>query len=640
MCADAKQTTGSLVERRTQSNQAERPFRETSYGWRAFGVAWLVCAFYTGSFLRQGWIPYDAGSLAQMANRVLQGQAPYRDFGEIYTGGQTYLNALAMHLFGLNFFSMRIMMFLFFLAWVPAVYFIARRFVTPLTAAAVTLLAVAWSVPNYAEAMPSWYNLFFTTWGVLALMRYVETDRQRWLWAGGLCGGLSFLIKITGLYFIAGALLFFVFREQQNARGNSKAAPQGGLLYRLFVVLCLLLFVALVVHIVAERPTFDEFFHFVIPGAALAAFLLWEVLREPSCRSAPRFRLLFEMCLPFLGGLLIPAGLFFLWFAHEGALTAWIEGVFLEGTAHTHWAAFPPVSVYGLAGLLPAALVVALACDGVEGNRALARYGCPVLLGSLLLAAWKWVGMFRLIGFSVQLVVPCITLAVPFVFRIAPPETGKRRQLIFLVASVTAVWAMVQYPRSAINYFYYVAPLAALSLAALFSMHKTVDRVALGSLLAFYLVFAVWLHPPAFFAVRQLDHGEPMHLQTINLPRAGGIRAPAKLAAEYDTVIRLVQEHAHGPYIYATPDCPEIYFLSGHLNPTPTIIDFLDSDFFNVAGRTERIFATIEDHSVNVAVINSLGTQSGQIPAGLRAILDHRFPESREVGSFEVRWKQ
>ena len=80
-------------------------------------------------------------------------------------------------------------------------------------AGAVTLLAVAWSIPNYSAAMPSWYNLFFATFGLAALLRYIETQKRRWLLAAGLCGGISCLFKISGLYFVAGALLFLLFRE-------------------------------------------------------------------------------------------------------------------------------------------------------------------------------------------------------------------------------------------------------------------------------------------------------------------------------------------------------------------------------------------------------------------------------------------
>ncbi len=112
--------------------------------------------------------------------------------------------------------SLRFCVFLFFLAWLPAVYYIALRFTSAVAAGAITLLAVAWSYPNYPAAMPSWYNLFFATFGAAALLRYLEVRTRRWLFVAGVCGGVSILIKVIGAYYIAGALLFLAFLEQSE----------------------------------------------------------------------------------------------------------------------------------------------------------------------------------------------------------------------------------------------------------------------------------------------------------------------------------------------------------------------------------------------------------------------------------------
>jgi len=104
-----------------------------------------------------------------------------------------------------------------YVAFVPAVFAIASRFGPPLPAALITLLAVAWSLPNYFAGSVSWYNLFLASWGTLALLRHVETGRRRWLFLAGLCAGVSCLFKVTGLEFFAAALLFLVYREQESS---------------------------------------------------------------------------------------------------------------------------------------------------------------------------------------------------------------------------------------------------------------------------------------------------------------------------------------------------------------------------------------------------------------------------------------
>ena len=103
------------------------------------------------------------------------------------------------------------MLYVIFLAWVPVFFYVASRFATPLVAGGATLLAVAWSVPNYPAALPSWYNLFFATFGLAALLYHLQCENRFLLALAGACGGASFAFKHSGLFFIAAALLYLLF---------------------------------------------------------------------------------------------------------------------------------------------------------------------------------------------------------------------------------------------------------------------------------------------------------------------------------------------------------------------------------------------------------------------------------------------
>ena len=81
-------------------------------------------------------------------------------------------------------------------------------------AGGISVLGVAWSVPNYQAAMPSWYLLFLGTLGTLALSKYVTQTEMRWLILAALFPGTSFLFKSVGVYFIAGALFFSFLRSR------------------------------------------------------------------------------------------------------------------------------------------------------------------------------------------------------------------------------------------------------------------------------------------------------------------------------------------------------------------------------------------------------------------------------------------
>ena len=74
-------------------------------GWAAGGILSVVGGSYLAVHLRNGWFPWDAGSLAVTAERVVDGGLPHRDFPDLYTGGLTFLNAAAFRILGVDLLS-------------------------------------------------------------------------------------------------------------------------------------------------------------------------------------------------------------------------------------------------------------------------------------------------------------------------------------------------------------------------------------------------------------------------------------------------------------------------------------------------------------------------------------------------------
>jgi len=240
---------GSHIERGTGQGLFQTP----GAVFLLFGIAFLLCATYMFSYLKTGWLPEDDGLLSQYAFRVFHSELPHRDFAENYTGGLSCLNALAFRIFGVNLFALRAMMFVFFLAWLPAFFYLASRFLSAIPAAALMIAATVWGVPNYPTPMPSWYNLFFAVFGAAALMRYIESEHRRWLLLAGFCGGLSILVKIVGLYYVAAVLIFLVFREQILNGSAILQRPRPGILYRIVSIAGLLAFLAMIFLLMRHR---------------------------------------------------------------------------------------------------------------------------------------------------------------------------------------------------------------------------------------------------------------------------------------------------------------------------------------------------------------------------------------------------
>ena len=68
-------------------------------------LVWAASAVYIYPFVDRGWVPHDEGLIGQSAERVLSGQLPHRDFDETYTGGLSYLHAVAFKLAGVRLIS-------------------------------------------------------------------------------------------------------------------------------------------------------------------------------------------------------------------------------------------------------------------------------------------------------------------------------------------------------------------------------------------------------------------------------------------------------------------------------------------------------------------------------------------------------
>ena len=230
-----------------------------------------VLAFHATRFDRL-WIPHDEGVIAHPAERVLNGEIPHIDFVTGYSGGLDYLHAGAMRLFGTNLLAPRIGLFIFFAVWLVVVLKIARTFAGPLLASTLILLSGLSSLPQYPAAMPSWYNLFFATSAVLALLRYRASMRVAWLIAAGAAAGLSIGIKVIGLYAVAGALLSFGFWATEAPPDFENRVRSRGSGW--VVALVLAPFVGSVAWLVRERLASADAIYLLLPTVLLSGAIV------------------------------------------------------------------------------------------------------------------------------------------------------------------------------------------------------------------------------------------------------------------------------------------------------------------------------------------------------------------------------
>jgi hypothetical protein len=599
-------------------------------------VVVLASGLYILPFVDKGWVPHDEGLLGQSAERLLAGQLPHRDFDEVYTGGLSYLHALVFKLGGVRLISLRYVLLAFFLVWVPAVFAIACRFARPSMAAFVTILCVVWSVPNYFASMPSWYNMFFATFGIAALLKYVEAERPRWLIAAGAAGGVSFTIKSTAVYYMAGAILFLLTRELIESSGATTGRRvQAAIALKVGIALMLS---AAIVRLVWSQWGLPAFAHLVLPIVLVSVLTVW-LEAAWGFRAMPgRIRRGARLIAPFVVGAALPVAAFALMYALSRSADEFWQGVFVTPQRRLAVATSPLPPSEMLLRLIPYAAVLLVASSGTRQPRALLwlEGALIVALAVLLATSTRLTSYTILWNFSRQLNIVAALAAVGVLFRVLrskwPPSPAE--QGLLLLVCVMAFESLIEFPFAASIYFCYTAPFVVLALFAAIQVQQPsiVTRGFHFLIAAALMVFAVGrLNPGGVWAIG--FEYQPYQVVDSAIPRAG-LQIGEGDRTDYTTVLGLINAHAHSPYLYATPDCPEVYFLSGRQNATRTFYEAFNRD----PQTADAVLDLLDRYGITVVVVNLRPEFSGPIDPQIDHALAARFPNAATVGRFMVRW--
>jgi 4-amino-4-deoxy-L-arabinose transferase-like glycosyltransferase len=186
-------------------------------------VGGLVCY---GLFVNRGLGLSVIGYSIAPAERVLQGEVPYRDFLFNYTPGILWVNAALMKVFGVTLMSTRIGLFVFKLTTLLALYYLGRRLTNRWAALVPVALTLAW--PGHQQIFnvyPDQYLVLFALAGLLCMLNYDKTNGAGWLVLCGLATGLVFLFKYNvGVLLVASSTVVILMRELMTTRRIAGAA--------------------------------------------------------------------------------------------------------------------------------------------------------------------------------------------------------------------------------------------------------------------------------------------------------------------------------------------------------------------------------------------------------------------------------
>jgi 4-amino-4-deoxy-L-arabinose transferase-like glycosyltransferase len=227
-------------------------------------IAGLLC--YGLFYNRSAWLSVIGYSVSP-AERVLQGEVPYRDFLYNYTPGILWLNAFLMRAFGVNLLTIHLGLLVFKLATLIVLYFAAKKLLGSWAALAPVALSLSWIGYKYIFGVfPTQYSMLFVLLGILFMLKADESERWFYWLLSGLAVGAVFLFKYNvGILLFGCGGLAILIREwtiaEKAFRQFAVAALKKACVYGLGFTIALLPLAIYLIRNQALRAMFDHFIH-------------------------------------------------------------------------------------------------------------------------------------------------------------------------------------------------------------------------------------------------------------------------------------------------------------------------------------------------------------------------------------------
>jgi hypothetical protein len=310
-----------------------------------------------------------------------------------------------------------------------------------------------------------------------------------------------------------------------------------------------------------------------------------------------------------------------------------VRGVFATPFRRTDFAAFGTPHATAILHVLPILLLLRQRAAGATSARGEA-IGAAAVAAYVVFASARDPQFYRAGWFSAWALLFAVVVMAVGALRTPRVAVDARGSLALTLAIVAVCCALVEFPFAAPIYTLYAIPLTFLALVGLVRWRggtpPLIQAVVVGCFLAFGLVRIL----PG--SVESLGRGFARSTETSTLDLArGGLRIRAADAATYQELIDLIQTQHDGGVLWAGPDAPEVYFLSGMRNHTRTLFDFLGEPAVSAASLVERVHAL----GASTVVLNLAPGFSPPPPPQVVDSLVLRYPHRRDVGDFVVLWR-
>ncbi|MCX5762779.1 MAG: glycosyltransferase family 39 protein [Gemmatimonadetes bacterium] len=568
--------------------------------------------------LFRGWAPQDEGGLAQVAERVLNGQMPHRDFDDPWTGGWSYFQAAVFRLFGTRMSLVRLPIFLAWLTGLAVAYRLMRRAASPVLSGCVAIACGMWSLYAWRFPLLSWFyfpSALITCW---CAIRYVESKQRAWLFAAGFVVGALLLVKVTAMFLLAGLLLWILTVASESGE-TATAGSRRFVIVVAGIHLTYLGGVALVVRGLPGEMQGAATAHFWLPQFLLA---IWSVRHASRCNvgiGAGR-RTLLRLVWPLVAGVVLALLPYVAIFALEHELPALVSGVFVKPGVRLSGFALSPPGRVGTALALLAPMLLIAGCRFARQEQTRRELVLAVLCGAGL-GAFSFTGAAA--ASAMALSIRSMPIALPLAalwWKDLTTTTESSRALVVLLVFVAVTSQLAQVPYSAFAYFLYVAPLSILATAALMSA-----RMRTAPVVAFWTAMLI------VSGVRP-DSGSAQTLHTLPLHR-GGLQVSLLDSVRYGRMATFVASQPPGP-IVVLGDHPELPFLLERPNGSRVIYDVIaDPALYS----PRSLLRALDSAGVRTIIIAHRGGTRGTLDAPRISALRSAYPCGTAIGRFELR---
>ena len=148
-------------------------------------LVFLFSLVYLRLFYNYTLINGDEGIVLQGAQRVLEGQVPYRDFFSFYTPGSYYWLALFFKLFGSSILVGRVVLLVEGALLSTLTYLLARRATARWSALMAAYFVTLTCVPFRFIVLHNWDSTLWASLALYSALRFLERPRSAWALATG-----------------------------------------------------------------------------------------------------------------------------------------------------------------------------------------------------------------------------------------------------------------------------------------------------------------------------------------------------------------------------------------------------------------------------------------------------------------------